>query len=156
MDAKGTKLKGKTTVWTAKVVRRINLRSSGKKVRETVRRQTYELFQKGAKISEVARCLGVQAATVGRWFRMFRAGDDSIFRGECRRGPAEPQRLLDQSRMEELRRIVVNRSPVECQLAYRRWSYAAVAELVKAKFGLKVSRVTAGKWLKLCQKGEVE
>ena len=131
---------------------RIDLRRSGRAGRASVRLRAYELFRQGARICDVCRELGVQRSTVNRWFRMFRAGDDSLLRGERSRRPAEPRRLLDPARLAELREAVVGQTPVEYRLPYKRWSYAAVAELVKAKFGLEVSRVTAGKWLAMFRK----
>ena len=133
---------------------RIDLRRSGRADRAPFRLRAHELFLQGTQVCEVCRKLGVQRSTVNRWFRMFRAGDESILRGERSRRPAEPRRLLDLARLEELREAVVGQTPVECRLPYKRWSYAAVVELVKAKFGLEVSLVTAGKWLAMFRKKE--
>ena len=117
-----------------------DLRAGGRKIRESIRARAYGLFRQGARGCDAARRLGVRAATVNRWFRAFRAVD-----------PAPPKvvarSILSPGRMEELRQALLDKEPLDFSLPYRRWSYAAVAELVEAKFGLKVSRVTAGKWL---------
>lgn len=141
-------------VQTTKTVRLINVRSSDRKAREAIRKKACELFQKGARPCAVSRELGVQTVTVCRWFKAFQNGGKALLEGERRRWPAQDGRtLLTKFQMEELRNALEKR-PLDYLLPYRRWSFAAVAELVKAKFGLDVSRVTAGKWLAQCRLGK--
>ena len=139
-------------VQTTKVVRVINVRSSDKKVREAIRTKAYALFQEGFRACDVARKLEVNVVTISRWFKAYREGDSSLLEGEHRRGPAAGRkRLLTITQLEELRNAIMGKAPVDYSLPYRRWSFAAVMELVEQKFDVKVSRVTAGKWLAGCQ-----
>ncbi|MCQ2403130.1 MAG: winged helix-turn-helix domain-containing protein [Lentisphaeria bacterium] len=126
----------------------LDLKSSSLETRMAVRASAYSLFRCGHKTGTVARMLGVNVVTVKRWLKAFRSGDLRIFHGEkVRGGGVGSGRLLDERQMAELRDAVAAAHPVDYQLPFRRWTFAAVAELVKAKFGVKVSRVTAGKWL---------
>ena len=142
-------------VQTTKVVRLINVKSSDKKARMAIRQKAYELFLEGEGVCAVAQKLGVQPVSVSRWFKAFRQGDDSLLKGERRRGAVAGRRtLLDKSQMEDLRKALVNQSPIDYSLPYKRWSFSAVQKLVGKKFGLDISRVTAGKWLAFSRPGE--
>ena len=149
----GVPVKG--IVQTTKVIRVINVKSSDRKVREAIRTKAYALFQEGFGACDVARKLQVNVVTISRWFKAYREGDSSLLEGERRRGPAIGRKtLLTNAQLEELRNAIKAKTPVDYSLPYRRWSFAAVAELVEQKFGIKVSRVTAGKWLAECQRGK--
>ena len=150
----GVPVKG--VVLNTKVVRVINVKSCDRKVREAIRAKAYALFQKGFGACDVARKLQVNVVTISRWLKAYREGDCELLKGgERRRGSVAGQRaILDKSQLEELRAAIDGKVPVEYSLPYRRWSFAAVAELVEQKFGIKVSRVTAGKWLAECQGGK--
>ena len=140
-------------VLNTKVVRVINVKSSDRKVRDAIRAKAYALFQEGFGAGDVARKLQVNVVTMSRWFKAFRAGDCSLLKGERRRGSSVGKKsILDKAQLEELRAAIDGKVPVEYSLPYRRWSFAAMAELVEQKFGIKASRVTAGKWLVMCQK----
>ena len=142
-------------VQTTKEIHLINVRSSDKKVREAIRAKAFELFQQGARVSVVARELQVNMVTVCRWHKFFCEGDTSLLEGERRRGAVSGrQSKLNKTQQQELQQAIKGKIPVDHALPYRRWSFAAVAELVMKKFGLKVSRVTAGKWLENCMKDE--
>ena len=139
-------------VLNTKVVRVINVKSSDRKVRDAIRAKAYALFQEGFGAGDVARKLQVNVVTMSRWFKAFRAGDCSLLKGERRRGAGTGKNtILDKKQQEELRNAIAAKVPVDYSLPYRRWSFAAVAELVEQKFGVKVSRVTAGKWLAMCR-----
>ena len=148
-----SELPAKGIAQTTKVIRVINIKSSDRKVREAIRAKAYALFQEGIGACEVARKLEVNVVTISRWFKAFREGDSSLLEGERRRGPATGRKkLLTNAQQEELRNAIMEKTPIDYSLPYRRWSFAAVMELVKGKFGIQVSRVTAGKWLVACQK----
>ena len=133
--------------------RPVDLRACGSGKRDGIRARAHRLFRQGARGCDAARELGVQAATVCRWFRAFRAEECSMPDGERPRGAkADARRRLSPAQMEELRKALADGRPLDFSLPYRRWSYAAVAELVEAKFGLKISRVTAGSWLAMCRR----
>ena len=147
-----SELPAKGIVQTTKVIQVINIKSSDRKVREAIRAKAFALFQEGIGACEVARKLRVNVVTISRWFKAFRAGDCSLLKGERRRGSGTGKNaILDKSQLEELRAAIDGKVPVEYSLPYRRWSFAAVAELVEQKFGIKASRVTAGKWLAMCR-----
>ena len=150
-----SELPAKGIVQTTRVIRVINIKSSDRKVRDAIRAKAYALFQDGLGACEVARKLEVNVVTISRWFKAYREGDSSLLEGERRRGSGTGKNaILDKSQLEELRAAIAGKVPVEYSLPYRRWSFAAVAELVEQKFGIKVSRVTAGKWLGECQGGK--
>ena len=139
-------------VQTTKVIRVINVKSSDRKVREAIRARAYALFQEGFRACDVARKLQVNVVTISRWLKAFREGDCSLLKGERRRGSGTGNKsILDKRQLEELRKAIAGKAPVDYSLPYRRWSFAAVMELVEQKFGIKVSRVTAGKWLANCR-----
>lgn len=145
-DVKAIKLPENGIVCVTKVV--LDLKSSTLETRMAIRASAYSLFRSGYNAGSVARMLSVNLVTVNRWHKAFRSGDLRIFHGErARGGGVGSGRLLDKHQMAELRNAVATGSPVDYKLPFRRWTYTAVAELVKAKFGIKVSRVTAGKWL---------
>ena len=141
-------------VHTTRVIQQINVRSCDRKVREAIRVKAYALFREGVGVCDCSRLLEVNVVTVSRWFKAFREGDCSLLKGKRRRGSVAGKRsILDKSQMKELRNMLMTKCPVDYFLPYRRWSFAAVSELVKMKFGKEVSRVTAGKWLASCCQG---
>ena len=97
---------------------------------------------------EAAELFGVSLRSVTRWWTAFeRNGNRALYAGTRGRRPGE-QKALDARQQARLRAAVLGRFPDQLALPGLVWTRGQVAELVKRWFGLTLSRVTVGKYLR--------
>jgi transposase len=115
---------------------------------EDLRRRVVAAVESGRGQAEVAGVFGVSARSVSRWVSAFRRngnrGLDARTRG---RRPGE-QKALTSRQQARVRRAVLGRYPDQLALPGLVWTRGRVAELVKRWFGIGLSRVTIGKYLR--------
>jgi transposase len=100
----------------------------------------------GERPSEVMRRFGLCRTTIYRWLRMAR-GPGGMGELAARRHPGRAPRL-DADRAAEIRRAIVDHTPREQGLDRAFWTRAGVAALVRARFGVSLHPVSAGRLLR--------
>ncbi len=91
---------------------------------------------------------GVGLRSLSRWVSAFRRnGNRGLDAGKRGRRPGE-QKALDARQQARVRRAVVGKFPDQLALPGLVWTRGQVGELVKRWFGLELSRVTIGKYLR--------
>jgi transposase len=96
----------------------------------------------------VATVLGVSPQAVSRWVNaVARNGNKALKAGRRGRRPGE-QKALDPKQEARLRRTVIGRYPEQVALPGLVWTRPQVRDLVRRWFGIGLSLVTIGKYLR--------
>jgi transposase len=92
--------------------------------------------------------LGVSPQAVSRWVNAFdRQGNRALKAGRRGRRPGE-QKALDPRQQARIRRAVLHRNPDQVALPGLVWTRPQVRELIRRWFGIGLSLVTIGKYLR--------
>jgi transposase len=115
---------------------------------EDLRRRAVAAVEFGRTQAEVAEAFGVGLRSLSRWVNTFRdKGNRGLSARRRGRRPGE-QQALDGRQQARVRRAVLGKYPDQLQLVGLVWTRGLVGELVKGWFGLELSRVTIGKYLR--------
>ncbi len=115
---------------------------------EDLRRRAVAAVESGKSQAEVSTVLGVSPKTVWRWVEAFRRkGNKGLQAGRRGRRPGE-QKALDVRQEARVRRAVVGKFPDQLTLPGLVWTRPAVRQLVRDWFGVGLSLVTIGKYLR--------
>lgn len=98
--------------------------------------------------AEAASTFRVSAQSVSAWTEKHReSGSKGLAAGTRGRRPGE-QKALDSARQRRIARMIRDRTPDRYGLSGFLWTRAVVADLVAARFGVRLSLVTIGKYLR--------
>jgi transposase len=115
---------------------------------EDLRRRVVAAVLSGRSQVEVAEVFGVSLRSVQRWMKSVRdKGDKGLTSGKRGRRPEE-QKALGARQQARLKRAVLGKCPEQVALPGLVWTRGQVAELVARWFGIVLSRVTIGKYLR--------
>lgn len=115
---------------------------------EDLRCRAVAAVKGGMSQAAVSKVFGVSAKTVWRWVDAFdRNGDRALQNGRRGRRPGE-QKALSAAQQGRVRRAVLGKYPDQVALPGLVWTRGQVADLVKRWFGIGLSRVTIGKYLR--------
>ncbi len=115
---------------------------------EDLRRRAVAAVKAGHSQAAVATVLGVSPKTVWRWVNAFdRNGNKALKAGKRGRRPGE-QKALDPKQEARVRRAVVGKYPDQVALPGLVWTRPQVRQLVRNWFGIGLSLVTIGKYLR--------
>lgn len=124
-------------------------RSFSQSAQEVIRVKAVEALLTGKTQSEVAALFGVSLKAVNNWWRTYRELGMSGLRMKSRR----PKSADDGGRLKgwqcsSIVRTIVSKTPDQLQFGFMLWTREAVAELIKDRFNLKLSKWTVGRLLK--------
>jgi transposase len=115
---------------------------------EDLRRRAVAAVKAGFTQAAVSIMLGVSPKTVWRWVDAFdRKGNKALKAGKRGRRPGE-QKALDARQEARVRRAVVGKYPDQVALPGLVWTRPQVRQLVRDWFGVGLSLVTIGKYLR--------
>jgi transposase len=115
---------------------------------EDLRRRAVAAVKAGFTQAAVSTMLGVSPKTVWRWVNAFdRKGDRALKTGKRGRRPGE-QKALDARQEARVRRAVLGKYPDQVALPGLVWTRPQVRQLVRNWFGIGLSLVTVGKYLR--------
>ena len=112
---------------------------------EDLRQKALKAILDGRKQVEAAKILGVTRQTVGRWVKKFREGGEKALKAK-RRGRPKGGALLPWQ-AAQIARTVVDHNPEQLRLPFYLWTREAVAQLIKQRFGIRLSIWTVGRYL---------
>jgi transposase len=115
---------------------------------EELRRRAVAAVRDGATRTEVSHLLGVPRQTIGKWVRAYEEGGEAALSAKRRGRRAGTVAHLSPSQAEEIRTLLIDRRPEQLKLSFFLWTRDAVVELIERRLGVKVSRWTAGRYLK--------
>jgi transposase len=115
---------------------------------EDLRRRVVAAVKAGMSQAAAARAFQVAPKTVWRWVDAFdRRGNRALNAGQRGRRAGE-QKALTARQQGQLRRAVVHKCPDQVALPGLVWTRAQVRQLVRDWFGVDLSLVTIGKYLR--------
>ncbi len=115
---------------------------------EDLRRRAVAAVKGGMTQAAVSAVLGVSPKTVWRWVNAFEGrGNRGLRAGRRGRRPGE-QKALTPRQEARVRRAVLGRSPEQVGLPGLVWTRPQVRDLVRRWYGIGLSLVTVGKYLR--------
>ena len=114
---------------------------------QLLRRQVVRAVRGGMSQTEAARTFGASLRAVSNWMRLDREGGLRALTLK-RRGRRPGAGRLSAARAARIRSLIVGKLPDQLKLPFYLWTRAAVASLIARKYGIVVSLVTVGRYLK--------
>lgn len=114
---------------------------------QLLRRQGVQAVRGGMSQSEAARTFGASLRAVSKWMRLDREGGLRALKLK-RRGRRPGEGRLNAKRAERIRALIIGKMPDQLKLPFYLWTRAAVASLIAREYGITVSLVTVGRYLK--------
>jgi transposase len=115
---------------------------------EDLRRRAVAAVQAGHTQKDVATVLGVTAQAVSIWVNVVRRNGSKALKASRRgRRPGE-QKALDAKQEARLRRAVLGKFPDQVAIPGLVWTRPQVRQLIRDWFGIGLSLVTVGKYLR--------
>ena len=124
-----------------------DLRSLAPSAQEALRRRVVAALHGGMKQIEAARLFGVSRAALNNWLRAWREGGEAALAARRRGRPPGRTRLAPWQAAVVVN-LITDRTPDQLKLPFVLWTREAVADLVRERFGIKISVWTAGRYLK--------
>jgi len=121
-------------------------RSLSAEAQENLRRRAVRAILSGTKQAEVARILGVTRQAVAGWVRAHRKGGAEALRTKRQGRP--PGKRLQPWQSAHVLKDLIRHLPDELGLGDLLWTRDSVAQLVRKKFGIRLSRWTVRRYLR--------
>jgi transposase len=112
-----------------------------------LRRQVVRAVRRGMSQTEAARTFGASLRAVSKWRRLDREGGLRALTLK-RRGRRLGEGRLSAPRAARIRTLIVGKLPDQLKLPFYLWTRAAVASLIAREYGIKVSLITVGRYLR--------
>jgi transposase len=122
-------------------------RSLSPEAQDVIRLRAVQAILGGMKQVEAVRVFRVSRAAIGKWMARYRQGGLKALRARQRGRPKGHGRLKGWQ-AAQIVRTITDRTPDEVNLPFVLWTRQAVAALVQRRFGVRVSLMTVGRWLK--------
>ena len=122
-------------------------RKLGSAALQLLRRQVVQAVRAGMTQTEAARTFGASLRAVSQWMRLDRGGGLRALKLK-RRGRRPGAGRLSEKQARRIRQMIIDRMPDQWKLPFYLWTRAAVAGLISREYGIAVSLVTVGRYLK--------
>lgn len=113
---------------------------------EALRHRAVQAVLRGERQTAVAKTFGLSRAAVAKWVSLYRRGGEKALNG-AKRGRHKSIQLEPWQAAQTVRTIT-DHCPDQVKLPWALWTRDAVAQLIKERYDLTVSRWTAGRYLK--------
>ena len=121
-------------------------RSLSREAQAAIRLLAVAAVQQGAPVGQTAKQFGVNRGTVSMWLKKRREGGETALRKKRQGRPLGKK--ISAARARVVMRAIVDHTPDQLKLPFALWTREAVRDLIGKKFQLRVSVMTAGRWLK--------
>ncbi len=129
-------------------MKRIDARSLSTDAQQQLRHQAIRLREGGKTYDEIALVVGVHRSTISGWWKAYQeqgiAGIEIKKRGR-RLGHG---RRLDAKQEDQLRRLLIDKTPDQMKLPFALWTRRAVQDLVRRRWSIVLPIRTVGDYLK--------
>lgn len=129
------------------MLRRTDARTLEPSALHLLRRQVVQAVRGGMSQTKAARTFGASLRAVSKWRRLDREGGLRALTLK-RRGRRPGEGRLSGTRAARIRAMIVGKLPDQLKLPFYLWTRAAVASLITREYGVAVSLVTVGRYLK--------
>ena len=127
--------------------RRTDARTLESAALHLLRRQVVQAVRGEMSQTDAARTFGASLRAVSKWMRLDREGGLRALTLK-RRGRRPGHGRLSGKRAERIRLLIVGKMPDQLKLPFYLWTRAAVASLIAREYGIAVSLVTVGRYLR--------
>ena len=127
--------------------RRTDTRTLESAALHLLRRQVVQAVRGGMSQTEAARTFGASLRAVSKWRRLDREGGLRALTLK-RRGRRPGEGRLSAQRAGRIRALIVGKMPDQLKLPFYLWTRAAVVRLIAREYGIAVSLVTVGRYLR--------
>ena len=100
----------------------------------------------GKKQVEAAKLFGVTRRAISKWLKAYRLGGMPALQAKAKGRPKGGS--LEPWQAAQIAKTVIDHHPEQLKLPFYLWTREAVADLIKRRFGIKVSLSSAGRYLK--------
>lgn len=114
---------------------------------QLLRRQVVQAVRAGMTQTEAAHTFGASLRAVSKWMQLDRDGGLRALTLK-RRGRRPGAGRLNARQAARIRTLIVGRMPDQLKLPFYLWTRAAVASLISREYGIEVSLVTVGRYLR--------
>jgi transposase len=128
-------------------MRHTDTRRLSQKTQDELRQRGVEMVRGGMRQAEVARALQVRPATVCQWMKMSRSGGPTPCVSRPRGVRVSVRKALKPWQEAAICRAVIGKEPRQLRLPFALWTRENVAELIKRRYGISLSRWAVGKYL---------
>ena len=122
-----------------------DFRSLSPRMQKDLRCEAVEAVLKGDTHQNVAELFGVTRQSVGTWVKQYR--HHGVQALKSRRRGRRPGTRLQPWQAAQVVKTIINRHPEQLKMPFYLWTRAAVALLIKNRFGIEVSLWTIGRYL---------
>lgn len=114
---------------------------------EALRKRVVHAVLGGMTQAEAARRFALARPTINKWVGLYRRGGWPALSAGKKGRPKGPSRLKGWQAASVVRSIL-DKTPDQLKLPFVLWTRPAVAQLIAERFGVSVSLMTVGRWLK--------
>jgi transposase len=125
----------------------MDARSLNPQAQEAVRRSAVAAVRRGASKQSVARTLGVSRQAVILWCQAEESGGPGAL-APRKRGPKPGRGLLNAKQAAIAQRTILGKLPDQLRLPFALWTRASVQAFLAHRFGVKMSLVAVGNYLR--------
>lgn len=115
---------------------------------EEKRRLAIRLRQQGRTFAEIGESVGVHWATVLGWWHRFDAGGMDALAARRRGRRPGTHRRLTPAQERTIQRLIADKTPDQLRMPFALWTRAAIAELIRRRYGVRLPVRTMGHYLK--------
>ena len=112
------------------------------------RRVAIRLRQEDHAFADTGEIVGVYWATVHGWWKRFEAGGIEALAAQTRGRRLGAQRRLTARQEQTIQRLVADQTPEQLRMPVARWTRAAIGELIRARYGVRLPVRTIWHYLK--------
>lgn len=123
-------------------------RSLPPEAQEAMRKKAVEAVEAGRSRTEVGELFGVTRQTVTLWVKAYEEGGEKALESRPRGRPRGAGSRLEPWQKAQVAKALRDKMPDQLKLPFYLWTREAVVALVERRFGIRISKWTAGRYLK--------
>ena len=113
--------------------------------REEIRIRAVKCVEAGESPEVVIKALGFHRSCIYQWLAKYREGGIDALK--TRKIPGRPPKLTGKQ-LEQLYKIITDNTPLQLKFEFALWTRDMIRELIRDKFGVRLSVVTVGRLLR--------
>jgi transposase len=122
-------------------------RSLTRSAQEALRLRAIKALRRGMTQYEAVQTFEVSRAALNKWIKQYRQGGQKALRTQVQ-GRPKGQKQLPEAAAAEVQKLILDRTPDQLKLPFMLWTRTAVQTLISTRYGVEVSLMTIGRWLR--------